>query len=426
MELTPPIEPSNGGNDTTDTAAMPIDRAGNTRALARSLALSSTPKTVRDWVGRGDLNDYYRFRVRSSSAVEIKINGLTANADLVLLNQQGTIVKKSVRTGPLPEVIRQTLKAGLYFIRVFARSRQDNTAYALTTAAKTGPKPSPFNIEFDYRFDTNGWFTPARRKALEAAAQVWEQAIRSDFPDTPKDTRTPLVRNPQTGKYLSGDFITDRPIDDVLIFVGARDLQGTFGSTLALSGPSGYFPSETRYSGSTFQPWIGSMAFDQSTNWFIDPTPDTDTDLPLGQQDLISTAIHELAHVLGFGTSQAYRRQVSGGEFEGSAAIAKNGGQSIPLSGAHIASGYERSDTGEPLMTPFASRGIRKKPTVLDLAILDDMGYQVNYGAAVKNTSAIASSGARSGARSTGGFSRNEAALTAPYGRCGCSSCLMA
>jgi hypothetical protein len=43
-----------------------------------------------------------------------------------------------------------------------------------------------FNIVFDYRFDTSGFFNdPQRRATLEAAAKAWESLIADEFPNVP-------------------------------------------------------------------------------------------------------------------------------------------------------------------------------------------------------------------------------------------------
>jgi hypothetical protein len=236
----------------------------------------------------------------------------------------------------------------------------------------TNPAPRSFNIEFDYRFDTNGFFdSPARRANLEAAAAYWESIIKDEFADIPVGTSTPFVVNPRTGN--SDLFVTDRPIDDLLVFVGAAPLEG---STLAESGPSGFFVNEARYVSSNFEPWIGTMAFDSTVNWFFDPTPESDNDIPANSFDFLSTAIHELAHVLGFGTSAAFEDLVSGFSFRGSNARAANSGSSIPLAGdrAHIQDGFLVNGT-ETLMDPTTVTGVRTLATPIDVAMLVDIGY---------------------------------------------------
>jgi hypothetical protein len=237
------------------------------------------------------------------------------------------------------------------------------------------PSPSSnFNIQFDYRFDTNGFFDdPARRNTLEAVASVWESIIKDDFPDTPVGTETPFVVNPRTDD--SRTFFTDAPIDDLLVFVGARSLRG---STLAESGPSGFFISDSRYVGSNFEPWIGSIAFDTTTNWFFDQTLNTSNDIPNNGFDFFSTALHELAHVMGFGTSSAFDDLISGSSFTGANALNANGGNSIPLEPApdlgHILDGFKFNNQ-DPLMNPTTSTGTRSFATALDIAMLADIGY---------------------------------------------------
>ncbi|MGA1623585.1 MAG: hypothetical protein ACO36E_12800, partial [Synechocystis sp.] len=73
-----------------------------------------------------------------------------------------------------------------------------------------------FDIVFDYRFDTDGYFTLERRTTLEAAADIWESLIQEDFPDLIAGYDA-NVRNPQTGVEV--DLILPE-IDDLLIFVG--------------------------------------------------------------------------------------------------------------------------------------------------------------------------------------------------------------
>lgn len=401
----------------------PPDRSGNTLNAARGIRLAETPKSFRDFVGGKD-QDFYRFRVLQASQFSLNLSELSANAEVALLDDQGKTLLQSARKGKRPEVIRDTLTAGTYFIRVVPNRANQRTNYKLTLAAAS-LKTSDFKIEIDYRFDTNGWFTPLRRAALEAAAAIWSTIIRSEFPDVPTGTRTPNVRDPATGRSVR-TLVTNRPIDDLLIFVGARELGGT---TLALSGPSGYFVGESRYEGDAFQPWIGSMAFDITTDWYFDRTLDSTSDIPGNQQDFFSTALHEIAHVLGFGTSRAFSRLKLSSGFGGSNTLAQNGGNPLPLdSSEHIRNGYTFGGVGEPLMTPFAQRGQRKRATVLDIAVLNDLGHTVSYGnASINPFSTQAARFARQGARQGGASAKGALGqrLQLAYGRCGCSGCLV-
>lgn len=229
-----------------------------------------------------------------------------------------------------------------------------------------------FDIRFDYRYDTNGFFSdPKRRAVLEAAANIWEGIIKDEFPDIPVGTRTPFVNNPQTD--VSDTFVTDTPIDDLLIFVGSRGLEG---NAIGQGGPSGFFTDESRYTGSNFEPWIGSITFDSNTSWFFDQTLNTADDIPGNAFDFYSVALHELEHVLGFGTAGAFDNLISGSNFNGDRAKAVNGGTSIPLSPdlGHIEVGY-RINGVEPLMLAASGAGVRNFATPVDIAALADIGY---------------------------------------------------
>ncbi|MBD2464732.1 pre-peptidase C-terminal domain-containing protein [Oscillatoria sp. FACHB-1407] len=229
------------------------------------------------------------------------------------------------------------------------------------------PNTRPFNIDIDYSSDTIGWFTPQRRAALEAAASIWEKIIQND---------------------LFGAI-------DLTLNVRADELGGT--------------TAGRAWASSEFNP-NASIEFDLSTNWFFDASPNTADDIPANTLDFISVAVHEIGHTLGFsGVDNEFNSRVVNGAFTGINARAYNGGNSIPLSGdgSHIRPGYEFGTSGAPLMNPFVASGTRILPTVLDLAILDDIRFTVNYGAASQNRS-------------------NNSASSQPisYAQCGCAACI--
>ncbi|MBW4655572.1 MAG: hypothetical protein KME20_21405 [Kaiparowitsia implicata GSE-PSE-MK54-09C] len=409
-----------------------MDTVGNTFPTAKRIQLTPQPQAFMARVGNGDPRDIYRFKLNRSRNLSLVMKKLTANADLELLNHTKEVVRRSARNGTRKEVIRADLEPGVYFIRIFPRTPQDATRYRLVASARAASEPpSPFSIELDYRFDTGGWFTPVRRAAMRFAANLWERLIQTDFPVVAQGTLTPNVINPQTGQQV--DFVTDSPIDDIKVFVGARNLRGTFGSTLARSGPSGFFTNEIRYAGSTFQPWIGTITFDNSTrtNWFFDATPNTADDIPTSAQDFISIAVHEIGHVLGFGTSRAFSRLVQNGTFTGANARLQNGGNALPLAdSAHFPNGGQFPGSGEALMTPFSNLGTRKLPTAVDLAVLQDLGYAVNYQrASINPPSSVGGSSApvsRSEPTVLSPPYYTEIGSGAPYATCGCLSCLAA
>lgn len=389
---------------------MKGDRAGNSIKKARVLSSSFATKSLKDCIGGSDQNDFYKLRLKSRSSITLALTNLAADANVSLMNRAGKLIQKSIKSGRRDEALQHTVDAGTYYLRVYSEGTK--TSYRLTTsiapASMKSLNPSanlqstvdgtnsptnsvlpanqsasnPFKIQFDYRFDTDGWFTPERRAGLEAAARVWETIIRDDFQTIPKNSVLSVV-NPQTNVPLQ--FNSDYEIDDLVIFVGARDLDG-LGQTLAEGGPTAAWEEgsslESRYWGNRFQPWTASLTFDKAEPWFFDPTPDTATDIPAGQQDFISTVVHELGHALGIGTSQAYDNWVSNGWFMGTNAKSQNGGNPIPLSpNGHVQDGFLASGVGtEATLDPSQTIGTRKLPNNLDIALLADIGYQVVYG----------------------------------------------
>lgn len=262
------------------------------------------------------------------------------------------------------------------------------------------PDERPFKIQFDYRFDTNQWFTPARRAILESAARIWETIIQDDFPAVPAGEGF-SVFNPQpvfstfdTYTFTTENLALGEPIDDLVIFVSAGNIgMGALGGILGLGSPAVPRPGSSltdRYTGDPFQPWAGSIFFNTAIDWFFDPTPNSADDLLTRQSDFLSTALHEIGHLLGFiGSVNAFSRLTVNQAFTGRNAISLNGGNPIPLSedGSHIQFSPIWNPVGKVLMETQQPRGGRQLPTRLDLAILDDLGYSINYSAASQNKS---------------------------------------
>jgi hypothetical protein len=209
---------------------------------------------------------------------------------------------------------------------------------ALVAVAATVHSATAVTLRIDYSKDSGNFFSNAMaRAALEEAAAFYSGILE----DTLSGIETPPKYFGSIGGEVSfhwrrsymhpGTGVTtfetdiensaiDMDADEVLVFVGARDLAP---GELGLGGPGGLLPVTIanvpftaaentewqamrdefessvlqRQETTGFARWGGSIAFDNNTNWHFDP----ETEPGAGQTDFYATALHELAHVLGFG-----------------------------------------------------------------------------------------------------------------------------
>jgi|GEM_PF-575588 Ca2+-binding RTX toxin-like protein len=252
-------------------------------------------------------------------------------------------------------------------------------------------------FQFDYSRDAGGFFDDlARRDVLaEAGFQVGSQLEDVLFEIIPHqldidDTWTAQFVDPSSGSTFD---VIDPIIgeDTIVVYVGARDLGGTlafggpgsipfvsgvpeFVDTVIARGQAGALDAFA----TDFGPFGGAIAFDTTTNWHFGLS---DGGLDAGEFDFLSTAVHELMHVIGFGTAPSFMSLVSGGVFTGGQASVEYAvGGSVPLSDpGHWQQGLI-DDGQETAMDPDLADGTRKLLTGLDVAALADMGWQISPG----------------------------------------------
>ncbi|MCZ8126683.1 MAG: pre-peptidase C-terminal domain-containing protein [Microcystis sp. LE19-114.1B] len=111
----------------------PVDNAGNTPSAARAITVGSSSTSYTDWVGSTDTNDYYRFSLANSGNFNLNLTGMTADADVQLLNSSGSLIASSTNGGTASESITGQLSAGTYYIRVYPYSGDTN--YNLSVSA---------------------------------------------------------------------------------------------------------------------------------------------------------------------------------------------------------------------------------------------------------------------------------------------------
>lgn len=248
-------------------------------------------------------------------------------------------------------------------------------------------------FDFDYSHDT-GFFAVGSqaRSTLEAAGNYFQSILGDTL-----SAITPGGGNSWSGSYFnpsngnSASFNGSISANTLKIFVGARDLPG---NTLGQAGPGGlgisginqaWFdtviargqPGALLGTPTDFGPWGGSLVIDNNSTWNFNHTVAPTA----GQNDLYSVILHELGHVLGYGTSGSWNALVQGNQFTGVSSVATNGGN-INLDGsAHWIDGTMSTVNGnaqEAAMDPSIFTGTRKLFTELDLAGLRDIGWQVN------------------------------------------------
>jgi hypothetical protein len=238
------------------------------------------------------------------------------------------------------------------------------------------PEKNGFNIRFDYRFDTSKWFDSQKRAVLEAAAGIWSKIIQDEFENIKAGT---TIHASSVTKEGFEAFTLDSEIDDLLVFAYANNMGGV-GGQLAEAGATVY--QGDRNTSSVFRPWLGEIEFDLTEPWYVNANIDAAVNVPGTEADMLSVAVHELGHILGISSSiAAFKSKInSRGEFTGEKATAINGGKPIPLDSknSHIRDGFEVPGLGENSLDPQLAKGTRKLLTVLDVAMLDDIGYTVD------------------------------------------------
>ena len=228
---------------------------------------------------------------------------------------------------------------------------------------------TPFIV--DVRFLTT--MSADSRDAFVAAARRWMQVIVGDIPDQPVTLAA--------GACTTGQPALNETIDDVVIYASVVAIDGP-GNVLGSAGPC------VRRSASRLTV-VGSMRFDEA-------------DLALLQNSgrLTPTIVHEMGHVLGFGTSWASSVTQDIGLTDpiyiGPEAMAlwpsfnaslQYTGRPIPLADVGGVgtrdSHWRESVFHAELMTGFIeAAGVPMPLSKLTIATFKDMGYEVDYGAA--------------------------------------------
>jgi len=247
-------------------------------------------------------------------------------------------------------------------------------------------------IQFDFSHDTTGFFdSPDRRVVLQLAADTLAARLGDDLAaivPNRRNTWSASFLDPPTGNVATVTNLVV-PTNTLIVFVGARELPGaqagqggpggfsasgrsSFLNTVAARGEAGALSG----SPTDFGPWGGSITFDQDTDWHFGATA---SELGFSEADFLTTALHELGHVFGFGTAPSWTELVVGEEFTGPTAVAEyDADGNVPLSpalGHWIAGTTEEGALA--IMTPSTLVGTQTAFGKLDFAGLDDIGWDL-------------------------------------------------
>jgi hypothetical protein len=241
------------------------------------------------------------------------------------------------------------LSPGTYYVEEVMPS-----GYAQTTPGPAGlSSGSGFKINVNF---PDGTLTAAQRTAFTDAATRWAQLIVGDVPDVN-----------DSGKI----------VDDISIDAAAPSIDGR-GGVLGQSAPTAF------RSGSNL-PFKGFMEFDSA-------------DLAQLQTDgqLTRVILHEMGHVLGFGTIWSTEGLLGGAgstdpQFKGPNATAQYNaifgthGSSVPVEGGGGAgtedSHWRESTFDNELMTGYLNGGSNPLSRIT-IGAMADLGYAVSYSAA--------------------------------------------
>lgn len=285
----------------------------------------------------------------------------------------------------------------------FNSARAARLATALALSALACPTQA-ITIQFDYSYDTRGFFTDSisgepiaeRRALLELAAGTYARFSDHLTPITPQagDTWSVTITHPSLGGPPLT--LTDLSVaaDTIRVYVGGSpSAPGVLGfagagSNLTASGSESFVSNVlTRGQANAigddatdYGVWGGYIWFNATQDWYFGADA---AGLSPGRPDFLTTATHELGHILGFGTADSWFSQIdeTGNTFTGAASTAVYGSP-VPLDryDSHWAEGVNGELDGitqETLMDPSTVRGQRELMTHLDYAGFSDIGWQV-------------------------------------------------
>lgn len=265
------------------------------------------------------------------------------------------------------------------------------------------PVEADIAIRFDYTYDTSGFFAEGSeaRETLQWVGEFYGSLLNDDFLaiDSAEDNHFDIqFWQPDTEEFMTVEDY-DVSADTMVIFVGAKEM----GSAALAWGGHGFYSASgasdwledvaTRGEGTSSQVegydatevaiWGGSVSVNSGTDWNENHTTLPDS----GEYNLASVLLHEVAHVLGFGTADSWENSTDHiDQFIGPVTVAANQRNSVPLQPdlghwqdeATNSTVFGTDVYQQAIMEPYMARGMNLWASLLDIAALDDIGWDIN------------------------------------------------
>ena len=132
--------PGTGGAAGQPELGVPGISDDNTMGMAQTIPqVGPTPSIFEGMVGPQDASDFYQFTLDDWTQLSVSLEGLSADADITLLDETGQYLADSAAAGADPEFIDYFAGPGSYFIEVYMY--QGETTYQLVVTGEPADPP---------------------------------------------------------------------------------------------------------------------------------------------------------------------------------------------------------------------------------------------------------------------------------------------
>ena len=232
----------NGLQVTVEMDAVSV--TANTLQAAKNIGvLSSTSQTFTGFVGDSGIHNYIKFQVTTPSVFAVELSGLTKDANVRLLNDQGGFIQASYNKGTAIDAFQYQLGVGTHYVHVYREAAGDNTNYSLKISAPpVTPVTNPLPI-----------------------APVGSTPISTAPPSVPPGSTSPLgtidgAGNTQSTARNIGTLTTTQTFNDL---VGVNDKEDWYSFYIAEPGTANI--AVTSNKGANVEFYKGTSMFSRSS-----------------------------------------------------------------------------------------------------------------------------------------------------------------